>query len=44
MVKSIADSLGLRTPGFVGYVVRYSLPVLLPVYVLVWLVFFYGRG
>jgi Na+/H+ antiporter NhaD/arsenite permease-like protein len=40
MVKSIADAGGIKTPGFVEYVVRYTLPVLIPVYVLVWAVFF----
>lgn len=40
MVKAIAESAGVETPSFVGYVVRYALPVLIPVYLLVWLVFF----
>ena len=39
MVKSIADSAGARTPGFIRYILAYTLPILLPVYVLVWLVF-----
>jgi Na+/H+ antiporter NhaD/arsenite permease-like protein len=39
MVKSIADSLGVKTPGFLGYVVSYTLPVLIPIYVLVWWLF-----
>ena len=43
MVKSIADAGGVPTPGFIAYVVRYALPVLIPVYVLVWAVFFRGR-
>lgn len=34
MVKSIAHDLGVHTPGFFAYIVRYSLPVLLPVLVL----------
>lgn len=42
MVKAIAESSGVETPSFVGYVVKYSLPVLVPIYVLVWLVFFSG--
>ena len=44
MVKSIADAGGIKTPSFVDYVVRYTLPVLVPVYVLVWAVFFRGGG
>jgi len=34
MVKSIADSAGVRTPSFFGYVFKYSLPVLLPILIL----------
>lgn len=34
MVKSIADSAGVRTPSFFGYVFKYSLPILLPILVL----------
>jgi Na+/H+ antiporter NhaD/arsenite permease-like protein len=39
MVKSIADAGGVETPGFIQYVVKYALPVLIPVYILVWAVF-----
>ncbi|MEM0963563.1 MAG: sodium:proton antiporter [Bacteroidota bacterium] len=42
MVKAIAESAGVDTPSFVGYIVRYSLPILVPIYVVVWLVFFSG--
>jgi Na+/H+ antiporter NhaD/arsenite permease-like protein len=31
MVKSIADSSGVKTPTFFGYIFKYSLPVLLPI-------------
>ena len=31
MVKSIADGLGAKTPTFFGYIVKYSLPILLPI-------------
>jgi len=34
MVKSIADSTGVHTPTFFGYVFKYSLPVLLPILLL----------
>jgi Na+/H+ antiporter NhaD/arsenite permease-like protein len=34
MVKSIADSSGVHTPTFFGYVFKYSLPVLLPILLL----------
>lgn len=39
MVKSIAEQVGIKMPAFVQYVVKYSLPILLPVLILVWLVF-----
>jgi len=31
MVKAIADAAGVNTPTFIGYIVRFSLPVLLPI-------------
>ena len=42
MVKAIAESSGVQTPSFVAYMVKYSIPVLVPIYILVWLVFFSG--
>lgn len=43
MVKSIADAAGVRTPHFLEYIVKYALPILIPIYVVVWAVFFWGR-
>ncbi|MFC3416406.1 sodium:proton antiporter [Algoriphagus hitonicola] len=40
MVKSIAEQNGVKMPSFFGYIIRFSLPILLPVLFLVWLVFF----
>jgi Na+/H+ antiporter NhaD/arsenite permease-like protein len=40
MVRSIAEEAGTPMPGFFGFMLKYSLPVLLPVYVLVAVVFF----
>lgn len=40
MVKSIAEQIGIKMPSFFGYVIRFSIPILLPVLVLVWLIFF----
>jgi Na+/H+ antiporter NhaD/arsenite permease-like protein len=38
MVKSIAESSGVKCPSFFGYVFKYSLPILIPLFVLVsWL-------
>ena len=42
MVKAIAEANGVETPSFVGYLLRYSLPILLPVYFLIYVVFFSG--
>jgi Na+/H+ antiporter NhaD/arsenite permease-like protein len=35
MVKSIAESSGVKCPSFFGYVVKYSLPILIPLFALV---------
>jgi len=35
MVKAIAEQTGVRMPSFIGYVFRYSLPVLVPVFILI---------
>jgi len=40
MVKSIAEQVGIKMPSFFGYVIRFSIPFLLPLLLLVWLVFF----
>ena len=40
MVKAIAEQEGVEMPSFFGYMVKFSLIVLLPVYVLVQLIFF----
>jgi Na+/H+ antiporter NhaD/arsenite permease-like protein len=39
MVKNIADSHGVATPGFIGYVMKYALPILVPTFTLVWWLF-----
>jgi len=40
MVKSIAESAGIQMPSFFGYFFKYALPILIPIYVLVWFMFF----
>jgi Na+/H+ antiporter NhaD/arsenite permease-like protein len=40
MVKAIADQSKVHTPNFFYYVFRFSLPFLVPVFVLVTLLFF----
>ena len=44
MVKSIAEQIGIKMPSFFGYILRYSIPFLLPVLVIVWLIFFAFAG
>lgn len=41
MVKAIAEQQGINMPSFVAYVVRFSLPFLLPILLITWLVFFF---
>lgn len=40
MVKSIADQQKVNTPTFLGFVFRFTLPYMLPMLALVWLLFF----
>jgi Na+/H+ antiporter NhaD/arsenite permease-like protein len=40
MVKSIAEEAGIPMPSFFGYMIRYSIPVLIPAFVIVTVVFF----
>ncbi|BDD02807.1 citrate transporter [Aureibacter tunicatorum] len=40
MVKSISEQSGIKMPSFFGYILRFSVPILLPILILVWLVFF----
>jgi Na+/H+ antiporter NhaD/arsenite permease-like protein len=42
MVKAICEANGADAPSFGGYIAKYSVPILIPVYALVWLVFFSG--
>jgi Na+/H+ antiporter NhaD/arsenite permease-like protein len=39
MVKSVAESQKIKTPSFFGYMVKYSLPILIPIYTLIWWLF-----
>ena len=40
MVKSIAEQVGIKMPSFFGYIIRFSIPVLVPLLLLVWFIFF----
>lgn len=39
MVKSVSGRAGVKTPSFLGYIIRYSVPVLVPIFALVWFLF-----
>jgi len=40
MVKSIAEEAGIPMPSFFGYMIKWSLPILIPIFIIVTLVFF----
>ena len=40
MVKNIAEQAGVDVPSFMGYIFKYSIPILLPIFFIVWLIFF----
>ncbi len=42
MVKAIAESSGADAPSFVAYLVKYALPILIPVYFIVYVIFYSG--
>jgi Na+/H+ antiporter NhaD/arsenite permease-like protein len=42
MVKIIADQQRIPTPGFGGFVFKYTLPCMVPMLILIWLLFFRG--
>ncbi len=43
MVKSICERAGIKMPSFFGYIVKYSIPILLPVFIIVWFIFINGK-
>jgi Na+/H+ antiporter NhaD/arsenite permease-like protein len=40
MVKSIAEQSKVDCPSFFGYILKYAIPILIPVLILVWYLFF----
>ncbi len=40
MVKSIAEERGVPMPSFFGYMVKYTLPILVPVFIVITIIFF----
>jgi len=43
MVKSICEKSGIKMPSFFGLLFKYSIPILLPIFVLIWLIMYYGK-
>lgn len=44
MVKSISERAGIVMPTFFVYLIKYAVTVLIPIYIIIWLIFFYGHG
>ena len=42
MVKAIAEQSGVRMPSFFGYMFKYSIPLLIPVFVIITVIFLRG--
>ncbi len=42
MVKSICERAGIEMPSFFAYWLKYAVPILIPIFIFVWLVFFNG--
>jgi len=40
MVKSISEASGIEMPSFFGYLLKWSLPILFPLFILVSILFF----
>ena len=40
MVKSIAEGVGIKMPSFFGYIIRFTIPFLVPLLILTWVIFF----
>jgi Na+/H+ antiporter NhaD/arsenite permease-like protein len=40
MVKSISERAGIEMPSFFTYMIKYSIPILIPIYFIIWFFFF----
>lgn len=40
MVKSICERAGIEMPSFFTYMIKYSIPILIPIFIVVWAIFF----
>ncbi len=43
MVKSISERAGINMPSFFGFLIKYSLPILLPIFIIIWAIFYYNQ-
>ncbi len=43
MVKSISEKAGIKMPTFFEYIVKYSIPVLLPIFTIIYFIFYHGK-
>ena len=43
MVKSISERAGINMPSFFGYLIKYSIPILLPIFIIIWAIFYYNQ-
>ncbi len=44
MVKSICERAGIEMPSFFTYIIKYSLVILVPIFIVIWILFFYAKG
>ena len=40
MVKSIAETSGVKMPSFFGYLIKWSIPILVPLFIIITYIFF----
>jgi Na+/H+ antiporter NhaD/arsenite permease-like protein len=40
MVKSIAETSGIEMPSFFGYIIKWSIPILVPLFIVLTFIFF----
>ncbi len=44
MVKSISERSGIKMPSFFGFMIKYSIPILIPIFIIVWLSVLFLKG
>jgi Na+/H+ antiporter NhaD/arsenite permease-like protein len=43
MVKAISERSGIKMPSFFGYLIKYSVPILLPIFIILYFIVYYGK-